>query len=253
MLLAADNLHGLNPVIAEAMQKLDPKPIRELVGRIESVAPTFIDINPGYLSRRNEDRMAFLVETVQEASSRRLILDSPNPRLLARGLSVCKEKPILNALSGEKEKIDEILPLAAEHGTDLVILLMDERSFTPPSLEEKLSLALELRELALAAGLSSEDLIFDPVLPNLSWDDAYFRIAEDVRTVRLLAGGAVFQEPARTMAGLSNIRSGARERFPFEVEETCMKMLAGAGLTLVLANVLQPELISAFQVVERMV
>lgn len=253
MLLAADNLHGLNPAIAEAMRKLDPQPIRDTVRRIASVGPAFIDINPGYLSRRNEDRMAFLVETVQEACSLRLILDSPNPRVLARGLSVCREKPILNALSGEKEKIDGILPLAAEHGTELVILLMDERSFTPPTLEEKLALALELREVALAAGLSSEDLIFDPVLPNLSWDDAYFRVAEDIKTVRLLAGGAVFQEPAGTMAGLSNLRSGAKERFPFEVEETCMKMLAGAGLTMVLADVLRPQLVAAFRVVERMV
>lgn len=253
MLLAADNLHGLNPVIAEAMQKLNPQPIRDMVSRIESMGPDLIDINPGYLSRRNEDRMAFLVETVQEASSRRLILDSPNPRLLTRGLSVCKEKPILNALSGEKEKIDHILPLAVEHRTELIILLMDERSYTPPRLEEKLALALELREIALTAGVESEDLIFDPVLPNLSWDDAYLRIAEDIKTVRLLAGGGVFQEPARTMAGLSNLRSGARKRFPFEVEETCMKMLAGAGLSLLLANVLQPEVVSAFRVIKRMV
>ena len=78
----------------------------------------------------------------------------------------------------------EILPLAVENDADLVVLLMDERSFTPPSLEEKLALALDLMQHAVKAGLSTDRLIFDPVLPNLSWDDAFFRVAHAVKTVR---------------------------------------------------------------------
>jgi 5-methyltetrahydrofolate corrinoid/iron sulfur protein methyltransferase len=250
MLLAADNVQGLNLVVAEAMQRLDPEPVRELVRRCERAGAQLIDINPGYLSRRNEDRMAFLVETVQEATSLPLILDSPNPRILARGLSVCRDKPILNALSKEPEKLDAILPLAVEHQTELVILLMDERSFTPPSIEEKLALALELREHAISAGVDPERLIFDPVLPNFSWDDAVFRVAEDIKIVRLLATGAVFQDPARTMVGLSNLRSGARSRYPFQQEETCLKLLAGAGLHMALANVLQTGLSGVWRSME---
>ncbi|MDQ7785333.1 MAG: dihydropteroate synthase [Desulfomonilaceae bacterium] len=238
MHLIADNLHGLNPEAASAMKSMDPEPIRELVGRCEKAGAEFIDVNPGYLSRRNEDRMEFLVEVVQETTSAGLVLDSPNPRLLARGLAACRSTPILNGLSLEPRKLEEILPLAVEHGTPLVILLMDEVSFVPPSVEEKLALALDLRERALAAGMSAEDLIFDPVLPNLSWDDAYARVAQDIQTVRLLSSGAVFQEPTRTMAGLSNLRSGGRDRYPSRVEQVCLSMLAGAGLTYALANVL---------------
>jgi hypothetical protein len=140
----------------------------------------------------------------------------------------------------EPKKLDEILPLAAAQQTDLVLLLLDERSFPAPTLEGKITLAVELRERALAAGLSAEHLIFDPVMPNLSWPDAWEQTRECIKTVRLLAGGAVFPEPARTMAGLSNLRSHLRRVYPLEVEMTCLAMLAGAGLSIALADVLQP-------------
>ena len=247
MILAADNLHALNPVVSEALKRLDPHPIQELARRCELPGVKFIDINPGYLSRRREDRMAFMVDAVQEATSLRLILDSPNPRLLAQGLAVCREKPLLNALSLEPLKLQEILPLAVEHGTPLVLLLMDQQSQVPASIEGKIALAVELRERALAAGMKAEDLIVDPVMPNISWPDAYAQVSAVIALVRLLSGWSVFPEPMTTMVGLSNLLSGQRRRFPLSLEQHCFSLLAGAGLQVALVNVLQPGVMAAYQ------
>ncbi len=252
MLLAADNLHAMNPIVSDALRELDAGPIQELARACEQNGAQLIDLNPGYLSRRNEDRMAFLVEAVQEVTSARLILDSPNARVLARGLTVCRETPVLNALSLEPQKLQEILPLAAEHGTGLVLLLMDERSFTPPSTEGKIAIAAELRERCLETGVKEENLIFDPVLPNLSWDDAFLRVSEGLRTVRLISSGAIFQESAQTMVGLSNLRSGQTARYPAKIEETCLALFAGAGLKIVLANASSPEIKSAMELIAQM-
>jgi cobalamin-dependent methionine synthase I len=253
MLLAADNIHAMNQTVSDALRRLDPEPIRELTLTCVRNGAQLIDLNPGYLAPRHEDRMQFLVETVQEATSLRLILDSPNARVLARGLSACRDTPILNALSLEPQKIQEILPLAVEYHTDLVLLLMDERSFTPSSTDEKMALALELREHALSAGMNQENLIFDPVLPNLSWEDAYSRIAEDIKTVRLLSSGAVLQEPVRTMVGLSNLRSGHSGLFPAEIDVTCLTLLAGAGLHVALANATNPALLHVCGMLKRLI
>ncbi len=252
MLLAADNIQGLNPAVAEAMEKLDPEPIKRLALMCRDAGADFLDINPGYLSKRKLDRMAFLVETIQDSIQLPLILDSPHPEILARGLSACRQTPILNALSLEERKVNEILPLAVESKAKLVILLMNERSFTPPTLEEKIALAIELRELALQAGMKHEDLIFDPVLPNMSWEDAHLRISEGLKTVRLLSTGAIFEEPAATMVGLSNLRSG-HAAFPPEVESTVLTLLAGAGLDVALANVLRPNVREAREWIGKMV
>ena len=240
MILAADNLQIFNPLVAQSLEAGNPGPLQDLARLCREAGATLLDINPGFLSKRHQERMAFMVEAVQEAVDLPLILDSPEAGVLAKGLAACRTKPILNALTLEPKKLEEILPLAAAHQTDLVLLLLDERSYPAPTLEGKIALAVELQERALAAGLGPEQLIFDPVLPNLSWPDAWEQVRECVKAVRLLAAGAVFPEPARTMAGLSNLRSHLRRVYPLEVEMTCLAMLAGAGLSIALADVLQP-------------
>ena len=95
----------MNPVVMEALDRLDPKPIQDIARECDQAGAGLIDINPGYLSRRREDRMAFMVEAVQEVSSLPLILDSPNPRILAKGLSVCREPPLLNAATKEDGRL----------------------------------------------------------------------------------------------------------------------------------------------------
>jgi len=239
--------------VARALKDLDPIPLQDLARRCASAGAQALDLNPGYLSRRMEDRMAFLVEAVQEVTTVPLILDSPQPRVLAKGLAACRDQPILNAVTLEAHKLEEILPLAAAHRTRVVLLLLDEKSHPPPTLEGKVALAVELRERALAAGLTDEQLIFDPVLPNLSWPDAFVQAGEGVKLVRALASGAILGEPAQTMAGLSNLRSGLRRQYPVEIDTAALTLLAGAGLTYALADVLSPAIQEAAALIHRMV
>ena len=230
-----------------------PGPSRNWPAAVEQAGASLIDINPGFLPPRRHDRMAFMVEAVQQVTSLRLILDSPSAPVLARGLAVANNPPILNACTLEEEKLREILPLAAAHRADLVLLLLDARSFPAASLEGKITLALELREHALAAGLTDAQLIFDPVLPNLTWPDAWAQVGEVVKAVRLLHGGELWGEPARTMAGLSNLRSGLQAHLPLRVEEAVLGVLAGAGLGIALVDVLQPGLMETVRVINRVV
>lgn len=253
LLVGADNLNVLNPVVAAALQSLEAGPLQELARRCEQAGAKILDINPGYLSAKHEDRMVFMVEAVQQVSQLRLMLDSPNPRVLAKGLAACNQTPVLNALTLEPEKLRGMLPLAAAHDTDLVLLLLDERSFPPPSLEGKVTVALQLRDAALAAGVMEERLIFDPVMPNLSWPDAFAQVGAIIKLVRLLADGALFQSQARALVGLSNLRSGLRRTYPAKIDEACLDLLAGAGLSFVLADVLQPNLMETVRFINRVV
>jgi cobalamin-dependent methionine synthase I len=251
LIIAADNLNILNPVVAQALEALDPRPLRELARRLEQSGADLIDINPGFLPPRRHDRMAFMVDAVQQVTGLRLILDSPDARVLARGLTEAEKSPILNACTLEEAKLREILPLAAQNQADLVLLLLDARSFPAASLEGKITLALELRDHALAAGLTDAQLIYDPVLPNLTWPDAWAQMGEVVKTVRLLHGGDLWGEPARTIAGLSNLRSGLRQTYPVRVEEAALALLAGAGLGVALVDVLQPGLMDAVRIIKQ--
>jgi 5-methyltetrahydrofolate corrinoid/iron sulfur protein methyltransferase len=251
--IAADNLEPLNPVVAQALEALDPKPLQEMARRLEQAGARLLDINPGYLPPKRHDRMAFMVDAVQQVCSLRLLLDSPDARVLARGLAACNQAPILNACTLEEEKLREILPLAAAHRTDLVFLLLDAHSRVAASLEGKITLAVELRHLALAAGLTDAQLIFDPVMPNLSWPDAWDQVGANLKAIRMLSAGQVWGEPARTMVGLSNLRSGLRRTFPLQVEETVLGLLAGAGLNIALIDVLQPGLLETLRLINQII
>ena len=90
-------------------------------------------------------------------------------------------------------------------------------------------------------------------LPNLTWPEAWAQVGEVVKAVRLLHGGELWGEPARTMAGLSNLRSGLRPTYPVRVEEAVLGLLAGAGLTMALVDVLQPGLMETVRVINQVV
>ncbi len=248
---AADNLNAMNPQIAEALAELDPEPIRRAALCCREAGAKYVDVNPGYLSPKKRDRMVFMVEVIQENVPTPLILDSSDPEALRRGMEVCRTPPVLNGLTREPHRLESVAALAAEGGTDLVVLLMDERSQTPAGVEEKIALAVELAEHAAKAGVPLGKLIFDPILPHVSWPDAYFRISQALDTVRLLSSGAVFQEPVRTMVGLSNLRSGLRTRAPLQIEQISMALLAGAGLDMMLMDVLNTDLMETLRMIAR--
>jgi 5-methyltetrahydrofolate corrinoid/iron sulfur protein methyltransferase len=238
----ADNLNVLNPVVFQALNQLDPEPIQTLALQCRKAGADFIDINPGYLPKGREDRMGFMVEAVQAVTDLGLVLDSPNPRVLARGLTVCRGKAIINALTLEENKIGEILSLAVEHGSPLILLLIDDHSRSPNSLEEKIALAVELRERAVTAGIPEGLLLFDPLIPHLSWPDASAHIQAAMAFIRLSSSGALFNQEVETVVGLSNLCSGYKQGGSLPIEKTCLGLMAGAGLSHVLMNVLRPEL-----------
>ena len=83
MMVVADNLRITRPAIAQAVERLDPAPIREMALRCEDAGAHAIDINSGPLSRRPAECMTFLVETVQAAVDLPLVLDTTNPAAMA--------------------------------------------------------------------------------------------------------------------------------------------------------------------------
>ncbi len=133
-----------------------------------------------------------------------------------------------------------------------MLLLFDERSMTPPALEEKLTLAARLRELAMAAGVAETASHYDPVLPNLSWPDVYYRNhhghssrppagrRRPVRGTGPYHGGTV--RPAR----------GRRQLHPLELETACLGLLAGAGLDIALLDVFQPGLLTQVHLLQQL-
>jgi 5-methyltetrahydrofolate corrinoid/iron sulfur protein methyltransferase len=234
--IVADNLTITKDVVAEALQRRDPIPIGELVRSCEAAGAGMIDINPGPLSRNPEELMVFLVDSVRAATELPLLLDTSNPVALEAGLLACGGRAIINGFSLEPDKLSLILPLALRFNTRIIGYLLYPDSNVPADGAERLTVALELYSRFSEAGLTPEQLIIDPIIPPLIWQNGHTQAMEVVSVIRTLPDLLGFN--VDTIAGISNLTSGPgnREQKPV-FEQSYVSMLASAGLSMALVNV----------------
>ncbi len=241
MLIVADNLRITQPAIARAVETLDPVPIQRMAVACRNAGADAIDINSGPLSRDAQKKMIFLVETVQAAVDLPLVLDTTNSAAMAAGLATCRQPAIINGVSLEPEKLERILPLASEHGADLICYLLRPDGHVPPDGDGRMASAVALFNECQTAGIAPDRLIFDPIVAPLVWHDGNRQNMANLEVIRTLPN--LLGYPVRSMAGLSNLTTGA----PNADTRICyqsafLPMLAAAGTTMMLMNALDPEL-----------
>jgi len=240
MRLIADNLRITQKAVEIAVAEKDPLPLQAMAKRCETAGADGIDVNSGPLYRGLESRMAFMVETIQIVTPLPLILDTSNPKAMKAGLLASKTPVTLNGLSLEPSKLEHILPLAAAHQSDLVCYLLYPNGHVPPDSIERLNVAVLLYQKCLEAGIETDRVIIDPVIVPLSWQDGLFQAREVLAVIKTLPDLLGF--PVRTIAGLSNLTAGARDPIKKHLaEQTYLPMLASAGLSMILMNVLHAE------------
>lgn len=236
MIIVADNLQIVNPVVAEAVSRLDAEPIRNLALGCQQSGAQAIDINSGPLPKMPEKYFSFLVETVQDTTSLPLLLDTTNPDALEAGLRVCRRPVIINGFSLEPAKLDRILPLAAQYDADIIGYLLGPGSQVPVDAEDMMALAVEVFEAFRQTGLGPERLVIDPVIAPLRWDNGLRHNQAVVNVIRMLPD--LLGAPVRTIAGVSNLASGPVPiTRKIELESAFLPMLAAAGLSMALLNV----------------
>ena len=77
MIVVADNLRITLPLVQQSVEAFHPEPIRKIAAACRGAGAQAIDINSGPLSRQAEEKMTFLVETVQESVDLPLVLGDP--------------------------------------------------------------------------------------------------------------------------------------------------------------------------------
>ncbi len=164
MIIIGEKINGTRKRVGNAIQDRDADFIRDLAVRQFQSGAAFIDINAGSLPEREPDDMAWLVETVQEVvPDATLCLDSPNHKALRIGIEKAVKPPMLNSLSGEKFRVDEVLPLACEFGTDLIVLALDDNGI-PATSDGRLAIVRGLVEMTRNGGMPDEKLYVDPLV-----------------------------------------------------------------------------------------
>ena len=236
MMIVADNLHVVNPVVADAILRMDSGPVGDLVLRCQTAGAQAIDINSGPLPKEPAGHFSFLIETVQQYTSLPLVLDTTNPVALEAGLRVCRRPPVINGFSLEPYKLEHILPLAIANDVDVIGYLLGPNSQVPVDQEEIMALAVEVFDVYTRAGGDPQRLIIDPVITPLSWDNGIRHNRAVLEVIPALPD--LLGVSPRTIAGVSNLASGPYPQArKIELERTFLAMLAAAGLDMALLNV----------------
>lgn len=236
MIIVADNLHVVNPHVADALVTFDADPVQDLVLKCQKAGAQAIDINSGPVPSSPRKTFSFLVEAVQSVCDLPLVLDTTNPRAMAAGLKACRGRAIVNGFSLETAKIEHILPLAADHDADVIGYLLGPNSQVPIEADEMMAIAVEIFEAFVKTGMPIERLIIDPVIAPLSWDNGIRHNQAVLAVLRSLPD--LFGAPVRTIAGISNLASGPIPTHrKIELEKAFLPMLAAAGLDMALLNI----------------
>jgi 5-methyltetrahydrofolate--homocysteine methyltransferase len=206
MLIIGEKINTTKKSINAAVEAKDAELIKgEAIKQLEAGAD-IIDVNTGTRIKSEVEDMRWLVNVIQEAVDCRLCIDSPDPKAIKAGLELCKQIPIVNSITGEKDRIDAIMPMVKEHGTSVVALTMDE-SGMPKTGEDRLKIATKIMDMIKEYNISMDDIYFDVLIqPIGSSPEQGLAILEGIKLIR-----QAFPD-AHIVCGLSNISYGLPER-----------------------------------------
>lgn len=202
MKIIGEKINGTRKRVAQAIAERDASFIQDLAQKQAAAGSTWLDVNAGTHPDQEPEDLIWLIETIQAVVETPLSLDSANPKALQIAIKAVKQTPMINSISGEPERLTNILPIVAEHGCPVIALAMDEKKI-PETAEKRFEVITKIITAARSQGVPDSHLYFDPLAMTISTNTQSGLIAFEVmRQVR-----QAYPEAHLTI-GLSNISFG---------------------------------------------
>ncbi|MBI2957558.1 MAG: dihydropteroate synthase [Chloroflexi bacterium] len=248
MLIIASNLTTRDRKIASmlktATQAKDSSMVKgtmEFLGSLarECVAAgaNVIDINV----QQHHDTPAIVemaVNAVQGATNCQLCLSCHSLEALEASLNACRRPPIVNYVSLDTQRLERILPLAARHQAEVVLLTADP--MPPETIEDTLKSAAVLVGAANEAGVPNSRIFIDPGVLHVTYSVGQRHSQTLIELIPALA--EAFDPPVRTTCWVDNVSAGAGARVRPFVNSGFFAFLAGLGLSSAFVDVLEGQM-----------
>jgi 5-methyltetrahydrofolate--homocysteine methyltransferase len=149
-----------------------------------------------------------------------ICIDSSVISALEAGLSVYEGKPLVNSVTGEDDRLEEILPLVARYGAAVIGLANDETGI-PETPQQRVDIARKIVSAAGDYGIPPEDVVIDPLAMTVG-------AATDAVTITLETISRIRDELGVNMClGASNVSFGLPRRHTLNAAFLPMAMAAG--------------------------
>jgi 5-methyltetrahydrofolate--homocysteine methyltransferase len=181
-----------------------------------------LDINAGIPLVDESELLKSMLRTAQDAVDVPICIDSSVIEALEAGLSVYEGRALVNSVTAEDERLEEILPLVAKYDAAVIGLANDETGI-PETPQKRLECARKIVSVANDHGIKTQDVIIDPLAMTVG-------AATDAVTITLETISLIRDELGVNMClGASNVSFGLPQRHVLNA--AFLPMAAAAGLT----------------------
>jgi 5-methyltetrahydrofolate--homocysteine methyltransferase len=193
--------------------------VADVQAQVEAGAD-MLDVNAGIPLVDEAELLAKMLTLVQETCDLPICIDSSVVEALEAGLEVYEGKALVNSVTGEDERLEEILPLVAKHGAAVIGLANDETGI-PETPQQRLEIATKIVKVAGEHGIPPEDVVIDPLAMTVGADtEAVTTTIETIRLIRAELG-------VNMSLGASNVSFGLPQRHALNAAFLPIAMEAG--------------------------
>ena len=221
----------LNPTgkkaLKEALIKGDMELVSELARSQVDAGAKLLDINAGVAGIDEKSTLEAMVRTVCNTVSVPIVLDSSNAEALEAALRIYPGRAIINSISGEKEKIEKLLPLAKKYGAMFILLPVNDDG-VPETADERIDIIRNVYNEAKKLGFSKEDILVDGLVMTVASNQL-----SAIETLKVISWCSK-RFKVNTTIGLSNVSFGlpAREY----INSSFLAMAVANGLSTAILN-----------------
>ena len=192
----------------------------------EACGAGILDVNMGMSGIDEKAMMLNVLEEVAGVTSLPLAIDSSHVEVLEAALRRYPGRALINSISYEKIKFENLLPIAKKYGAMFILLPLSDKGL-PESLEEKKEIIHKIANRAKELGMDKTDIVVDGLVTTVGANKkAALETLEAIRYCKEMGYA--------TICGLSNISFGLPGRG--YVNAAFLTMAIQEGLTMAIAN-----------------
>ena len=206
-------------------------------GQVEGGAHV-LDVCVALTERQDEgEQMRKLVKKISLSQPAPIQIDSTEPDVIKVALEQIPGRAIVNSVNLEagRDKMDQVVPLALEHGAAVIALTIDEVGMGK-TVERKLEIAERIKGIACDEhGLEPEALIFDLLTFTLTTGDEEWKDSA-IQTIEAIRGISDRLPGVKTSLGVSNVSFGVGLAARSVLNSVFLFHCVEAGLDLAMVN-----------------
>lgn len=200
--------------------------VTEMAREQAALGASILDINVGMGGIDEQDMMLKAIEQVGQTVELPLCIDSSSPKVVAAALRRYPGRALVNSISCERNKIEQLLPIVKKYGAMFILLPLRDEGM-PRDEKERWENIQYVLEKAYALGFAKEDILVDGLVAAVA--------AEPKAGAATLATiETCYAHGLATICGLSNISFGLPDRS--YVNSVFLGMAVNRGLTMAIAN-----------------